>query len=69
MSVDEVVVDLTAQERSAIVIWFLARGHSFTTLEIAALTGLTRQGAWMMMDRLARQLPLSLEHSRWRLLA
>lgn len=61
--------ELTAQERSAIVIWFLARGHSFTTLEIAALTGLTRQGAWQMMDRLARQLPLALEHSRWRLLA
>lgn len=61
--------EMTPQERAGMVIWFLARGHSFTTLEIALLTGLTRQGAWQMMTGLSIKLPLVLEHSRWRLTA
>ena len=68
MACDDCTCDeLTAQQRAAKTVWFLARGHAFTTAEIAALTGMTRQGAWQMMERLAEQLPIELEHSRWRL--
>lgn len=61
--------ELTAQQRAGMVIWFLARGHSFSTLEIAALTGLSRQGAWEMMNGLSPTLPLVLDHNRWKLIA
>lgn len=58
---------MSAQQRAGLVVWLMARGHVFTTLEIAQITGLSRRGAQDMMDRLAGQLPITFEHSRWRL--
>ncbi len=60
--------EMSAQQRAGLVIWLMARGHSFTTLEIAQITGLKRAGAQQMMNRLCGQVPIVFEHSRWRLL-
>lgn len=51
--------DLTAQERAALVTWRLARGDRLTTQHIMELTGLSREGVWHLMMRLARVLPVS----------
>ena len=60
--------EMSAQQRAGLVVWLMARGHVFTTLEIAQITGLSRRGAQDMMDRLCGQVPIVFEHSRWRLL-
>lgn len=64
----EEVSELTSQQRAALVVWLLARGHSFTTMEIAHITGLGYRGAKHMMDNISSTLPLSCEQSRWKLL-
>jgi hypothetical protein len=50
--------DYTAQEKAALVTWHLAHGEELTTAEIALMAGLTFQGAWFLMIRLARVLPI-----------
>lgn len=50
--------DYTAQERAALITWHLAHGERITTAEIASLTGLTWAGAWFLMRRLSRVLPI-----------
>lgn len=49
---------LVTTERVAIVAWKLAAGASPTTSEIAAMVGISRSGAWEMMSRLSRVLPI-----------
>jgi hypothetical protein len=60
--------EMTSQQRAGLVIWLMGRGHSFTTMEIAHITGLGYRGAKHMMDNLSGKVPLQFEHSRWRLL-
>ncbi len=60
--------EMSAQQRAALIVWLLARGHSFTTLEIAQITHLSRRGANDMMNKLCGQVPIVFEHSRWKLL-
>jgi hypothetical protein len=50
--------DYTAQEKAALVSWHLAHGEEMTTGEIASMTGLTWGGAWWLMARLSRVLPI-----------
>ena len=50
--------DYTAQERAALVVWCLAHGEGLQTRDIAKLTGLTRQGAWELMQHLSRVIPI-----------
>jgi hypothetical protein len=51
-------VDYSAQEKAALVAWHLAHGEGMSTAEIARLTGLTWGGAWHLMNRLSRVLPI-----------
>ena len=60
--------EMSAQQRAALIVWLLARGHSFTTLEIAQIVHMKRAGAQQMMYRLSGQIPIVFEHSRWKLL-
>jgi hypothetical protein len=69
MPCDDCDNEMSAQQRAGLVVWLMARGHSFTTLEIAQITGLSRRGALDMMNRLCVQVPIKFEHSRWQLLA
>ena len=48
----------TITERAALVVWHLAHGECMQTRDVARLTGLTRQGAWDLMQRLSRMIPI-----------
>ena len=50
--------DYTAQEKAALIAWHLAHGEGLQTRDVAALTGLAMDGAWRLMQRLARVLPI-----------
>ena len=52
--VDEYVIT----ERAALIAWHLAHGEGMRTSDVVALTGLERQGAWKLMCRLSRVLPI-----------
>ncbi len=60
--------DLVTTERIGLIVWLLGRGHTFTTLEVAHITGLSRRGAAAMMDKLSRKIPLINSQARWQLL-
>lgn len=48
----------TPSERVAVVVWWLAHGEGLTTRQVATLTGLSRQKAWVMLCNLSRVLPI-----------
>lgn len=52
-------------ERVALVVHRLAHGEAATTQEIAEWTGLTRFGAWDMLSRISRVLPITIINKRW----
>jgi hypothetical protein len=51
----------TASERVAVVVMELMNGEEMTTRQVAELLGLTRMGAWYLMNRLCRVWDLRLE--------
>ena len=53
--------ELVAQERAALVTWWLARGGQLTTRVIATRLGMSYGGAWDMMQKLARVLPIGFD--------
>ena len=55
-------------ERVAILVFTLARGGKVTTGEIAERLEITQNGAWRMLDRMSRVLPIAQERGRWFLL-
>lgn len=60
----------TITERAALVVWHLAHGESMQTRDVANMTGLTRQGAWDLMQRLSRVIPIYLaEGDIWQVCA
>ena len=60
----------TPEERIAIVVWHLAHGDSFRTSDISAMTGLSRQGAYAMMCKVSRILPVyQSDDGNWQVLA
>ena len=50
--------DLLPTERIGLVAWALAIGETLTTQQIAERTGLTYGGAWALMQKLSRVLPI-----------
>lgn len=52
-------------ERVAIMTFLFCQGRRFRTSEIANLLGLSRQGAYSQLDRMARVLPLVLVNGEW----
>ena len=52
-------------ERVAIIVFLLCKGRKFTTTEVAELCGVTRRGAYAIMARISRVLPLTLENGEW----
>ena len=52
--------------RAAAVVWRMAHGWRPTTREVAALCGIGMGGAWAMMARISRGVPIALgEDKRW----
>jgi len=50
--------ETVATERIARVVWPLAHGQPLTTRQAAALAGITPRGAWRMLTKLCRVLPI-----------
>ena len=48
----------TVTERVGLVVWHLAHGESMQTRSVADLTGLSMTGAWCLMTRLSRAIPI-----------
>ena len=63
------VVPEVPTERTAIVVWLLAKGRTFRTAEIADLTGVGRSGAYDLMARVSRILPIALIDGVWRVVS
>ena len=53
--------DLVPQERAALVAWALCSGEQLTTRQIATKLGVSYAGAWMMLQKLSRVLPITFE--------
>ena len=62
------VVPEVPTERTAIVVWLLAKGRTFRTAEIADLTGVGRSGAYDLMARISRVLPVTLVDDTWQVI-
>lgn len=63
---DGAIDDRITTERVARVVWDLATGVHFSTLEAAALVNMTAQGAHAMLSKLCREIPVTLENGTWR---
>jgi DNA-directed RNA polymerase specialized sigma subunit len=62
--------DTITTERVAKVVMILAnnRGRNYTTAQIAHITQMSRSGAWMMMTKISRVLPIAQSQDGWMLL-
>lgn len=60
--------DMRTTDRVAMICWLLLQGRAMTTVDVAKRTGMTRQGAWYLMARLSRTVPLYNDSGQWRLL-
>ena len=60
----------TPEERVAIVVWHLAHGDAFRTSEVCRMTGVSRQGAYNMLCKISRILPVyQADDGKWQVLA
>ena len=60
-----VTPEVRPSERVAIIVFLLCKGRKFTTNEVAELCGVTRRGAYAIMARISRVLPLTFENGEW----
>lgn len=60
--------DYITTERVAILVLTLARGGTVTTREVSERLGITQNGAWYMLSRLSRVLPVVQDKGQWFLL-
>lgn len=60
--------NLMTTERVALLTWGLMLGTTYTTAQAADLTGLSCDGAYRMLRRVSRVLPIHCENGRWRAL-
>jgi hypothetical protein len=58
LSTEPCTNDLTITERAALVTWHLAHGEGMTTTNAAEMAELTYDGAYKLMRRLSRVLPI-----------
>lgn len=65
---NEFIREMTPQQRSAWVIYWLKEGYRLTTAEVAERTGLTWGGAWAMMVGLSGSLPLVCCEGEWQMM-
>jgi hypothetical protein len=58
--------ELTVTERAAFIGWQLMKGNTWTTAEVAALMGMSWQGAFEMLNKASRILPIYQDdQKRW----
>ena len=59
----------TVTERVGVVVMELANGEEMTTREVSELANMSTVGAWLLMSRLCRVLPLTFDRGKWKILA
>lgn len=59
----------TTRERTAYVTLALARGEKLRTADVADACGMTRQGAYKLLEAISPVVPLVLDNNEWYLLA
>ena len=57
----------TPIERATVIMAYLTAGERLTTTEVAQLCGITRQGAYRLLDTMSRVCPLLLDGGQWQL--
>lgn len=57
--------DLVVTERAAYIVYLLMRGKTLTTAEIAAELGMTHSGAWQLLQKVARRVPIRQDLDYW----
>lgn len=57
--------ELVVTERAGYIVYLLMRGKTLTTAEIANVLGMTPNGAWQLMSRLSRKVPLRQDLGYW----
>jgi len=62
-----VIVSLTPQERAVLALWLLIQ-FPMSTREISERCGMEMAGAWKMLNRISRVVPLYREGGKWRIL-
>lgn len=58
--------DSLPTERIVMVAWALAHGRGLSTLDVARLTGLTRFGAYKLLCKASRVIPIYCNEGVWR---
>jgi hypothetical protein len=66
MQTPDDTAEMVVTERAGLVAWKLARGARLTNREIQRMTGLGQPGAWLLMGRLSRCLPIWFGDGVWR---
>lgn len=61
--------ELITTERIAITVYTLCQGGTVTPHFVAETIGITPNGAWRMLSKLSRVLPLTEEDGHWWLIA
>ncbi len=64
-SVSTIQVPEVTVERTAMIVFLLCEGRRFRTAEVARLMGLTRQGAYGQLAKIARVVPLATDGGEW----
>ena len=57
----------TPIERATVIMAHLYAGQRLTTAEVAQICGITRQGAYRLLDTMSRVCPLLLDGGEWQL--
>jgi DNA-binding IclR family transcriptional regulator len=57
----------TPIERATVVMAHLYAGRRLTTADVAQICGITRQGAYRLLDTMSRVCPLLLDGGEWQL--
>ena len=59
--------EMTSQERAVLALWLLIQ-VPMSTREISERCGMQMAGAWKMLKRISRVVPLYREGGKWRIL-
>ena len=52
-------------ERIGLIVWQLAHGEALTVNQVADIAGITYQGAWRMLEKLSRAIPILCFGGEW----
>lgn len=57
--------EMVTTERVALVVWQIANGNSLSTADVAKMLCITHSGAWRLLAKLCRVLPVSMTDGVW----